>query len=91
MPSDKFFLGGGALEPLAISIPQAMAATGESRSQVYVHIARGEYEAIKSGSRTLIVYESVKRYFAKLPRAVIKAPAPRPRKGRETRKAEAGA
>jgi hypothetical protein len=78
MPSDKFFVTeSGALEPLTVTIPQTERLTGESRSQIYNRIGRGEYDAVKSGSRTLIVYESIKRHLAALPPAKIKAPSPR--------------
>ena len=65
---------GGGLEPLAISIPQTSEITqGEFRgSQVYERISRGEYEAVKSGSRTLVIFESVKRHLASLPRVQSK-------------------
>jgi hypothetical protein len=68
------------IEPLAVSVDQAAQITGESRSQVYNRIGLGQYEAIKSGSRTLVLYESVKRHIASLPRAKIKPPAPRKRR-----------
>jgi hypothetical protein len=55
-------------------------ATGESRSQIYARIGRGEYEAVKSGSRTLVIYESIKQRIANLPRAKIAPPKPRPRR-----------
>jgi hypothetical protein len=74
MLSDKFFDSEtGALEPLTVTIPQTERLTGESRSQIYVRIDNGEYEAVKSGSRTLVIYESIKRRVAGLPRAQIKA------------------
>jgi hypothetical protein len=79
MVSDKFLVGGG-IEPLTLTIAQTEQTTGESRSQIYVRVARGEYEAVKSGSRTLILYESIKRRIAALPRAKIKPPAPRKRR-----------
>jgi hypothetical protein len=88
MPNDKFLVMEGGLEPIAVTIGQTERLTSESRSQVYNRIANGEYEAVKSGSRTLIIYESIKRRIAKLPRAVIKPPAPRKR--REPVKAGAG-
>jgi hypothetical protein len=75
MTSSKFFETSG-LEPLTVTIDQAGKITGESRSQVYNRIGRGEYEAVKSGQRTLIVYESIKRRLARLPSAKIKPPAP---------------
>jgi hypothetical protein len=76
MVSDKFLVTSG-LEPLTLTIAQTEQATGESRSQIYVRIARGELEAVKSGSRTLVIYESVKRRIASLPRAKIKPPKAR--------------
>jgi hypothetical protein len=79
MATAKFLIPEiGGLEPLAISISQTSQITSESRSQVYERIARGQYEAVKSGSRTLILFASVKRRIASLPRAKIKAPALRP-------------
>jgi hypothetical protein len=82
VPSDKFLvgdLGPGGLEPLTVTMQQAERLTGESRSQIYTRIGRGEYEAVKSGQRLFIVYESIKRRIAGLPRAKIKPPAPRKR------------
>jgi hypothetical protein len=67
----------GGLEPLTVTIPQTEQLTGESRSQIYNRIGRGEYDAVKSGARTLIIYDSMKRRVAKLPRAKIKPPASR--------------
>lgn len=78
MPSDKFLVSDlGGLEPLTVTMQQAERLTGESRSQIYIRIGRGEYEAVKSGQRLFIVYESIKRRIAELPRAKIKPPAPR--------------
>ena len=78
MPGDEFMVTSG-LEPLTVTISQTEDLTGESRSQIYNRIGRGEYEAIKAGRRTLVIYESIKRRIAALPRAKIKAPAPRSR------------
>jgi hypothetical protein len=85
------------LEPVAVTIPQTEKLTGESRSQIYNRVGRGEYAAVKSGSRTLILYESIKRRFAALPPANIKPPRPqpkrvlpeKPRRGRKPNKAAA--
>jgi hypothetical protein len=74
MPSEKLTDG---LEPLTITISQTQRITGESRSQVYNHLGRGEYKAVKSGSRTLILFESVERYIGALPRAPFKPLRPR--------------
>jgi hypothetical protein len=77
MRSEKSFSSDAGIEPIAISVEDTVKGTGESRSQVYKKIARGQYEAVKSGSRTLIIYESIKRHFASLPRAKVKPPKPR--------------
>ena len=78
MPGDEFMVTSG-LEPLTVTISQTEDLTGESRSQIYNRIGRGEYEAVKAGRRTLVIFESIKRRIAALPRAKIKAPAPRSR------------
>ena len=86
MPSDKFLVSDlGDLEPLTVTIQQVERLTGESRSQIYSRIGRGEYEAVKSGSRLFIIYQSIKSRIAGLPRAKIKPPAPRkhPRAGKD--------
>jgi hypothetical protein len=80
MPNTKFLVTDGGLEPLTVTIPQAQHVTGESRSQIYARLGRGEYEAVKSGSRTLILFESIKRRIAALPAAKIKPPRPRARR-----------
>ena len=77
MPSDQFMIDETAgREPLLVTVAKAIQLTGESRSQIYVRIGRGEYDAVKSGRRTLITYESIKRRIAALPAAKIKAPKP---------------
>jgi tyrosine-protein phosphatase YwqE len=74
MASDKFFVTDcDGLEPLTVTIPRTVQITGESRSKVYELMGNGTYEAVKSGSRTLIIFESIKRRMANLPRAKIKA------------------
>jgi hypothetical protein len=80
--SDKFFVPPevDGIEPIACTIPRTVQITGESRSTVYELVGNGTYEAVKSGRRTLIIHQSIKRRFAALPRANIKAPAPRRRR-----------
>jgi hypothetical protein len=48
-------------------------------SVVWERLARGEYEAIKDGTRTKILPESIRRRRASLPRAEFKPPKPRTR------------
>jgi excisionase family DNA binding protein len=63
--------GENALEPLAVSVETVTRLTDESKTTVYDLIAAGEYTAIKSGRKTLIVYESVKRRLAGLPKVTL--------------------
>jgi hypothetical protein len=81
MPADKFLISNetNGLEPLLVTIAQTEHLTGESRSQIYNRIGCGEYEAVKSGRRTLITYGSIKHRIAALPRAKIRPPKPRKR------------
>jgi hypothetical protein len=64
-------------EPLTVTIKRATELTGESRSKIYERIALGQYEAVKSDGRTLVIYQSIKQRLAGLPRADIKAPQPK--------------
>jgi predicted DNA-binding transcriptional regulator AlpA len=76
-----------ALEPLSVSIKEAQRLTSESRSTIYNRIADGVYEARKSGTRLLILYESIKRHLEGLPRAKVKPQRSRkPRARRRLRK-----
>jgi excisionase family DNA binding protein len=56
------------LEPLTITVEQTCRLTNESKTQVYNLIAAGEYEAIKSGRKTLITYASIKKRISNLPK-----------------------
>ena len=60
------------LEPLSVSIETTSRITGESKTQIYNLIADGSYDAIKSGRKTLIVYASIKKRLASLPRVELK-------------------
>jgi hypothetical protein len=80
---DKFVVSSEQMEPLAVSLDQAVKISGESRSQLYKLIADGELEAVKSRSKTLIIYASLKRRIAGLPKANIK-PQKRERATAET-------
>jgi hypothetical protein len=90
MPSEKFVVSDAELEPLTVTVEPARL-TGESRSQIYNLIGCGAYQAVKSGRRTLILYDSIKRRQAALPRAKIKPPKPRRSRPRKTGEAETAA
>ncbi len=79
MPSpQKFFAEQvGDIEPIAVTVDQTQRLTGESRSKIYELLGAGVYQGVKAGSRTLIVYQSIKDQFANLPKANIKTLPPR--------------
>src|ERR1700683_3914199 len=61
---------GAQLKPIAVKIETArVLLAGKARSQIYELIARGELEALRDGTRTLITTSSIDRYMAALPPA----------------------
>jgi Helix-turn-helix domain len=80
-----------SLSPLADVVTRldAQAILCIGHNTLYAALRRGELEAVKDGSKTLITIESLKRYQANRPRAVFKplleprlnsVPAPRRRR-----------
>lgn len=53
--------------PLSVTIPDAVKATGMSRSAIYEALKRGELVARKAGRRTLIPFADLQAYLASLP------------------------
>jgi hypothetical protein len=66
--------GGTCTEPLALPIPEAQRVSGLSRSELYRQFASGNIRAIKSGSRTLVLMDSLRDHLASLPAATFRAP-----------------
>jgi hypothetical protein len=64
---------GTTIEPLALPIPAACATSGLSRSEIYRRLAAGDLHAVKAGSRTLILMESLRDHLASLPAATFGA------------------
>lgn len=54
-------------EPLAVTIPEAVKATGMSRTSIYAALKRGDLTARKAGRRTLISFADLQTYLANLP------------------------
>jgi len=55
-----------------LPLNEAARTLGVGRSKVYYLIADGEIEAIKVGSKTCVVVESVKAFIARQPRVAIR-------------------
>lgn len=53
--------------PIAVTIPDAVNATGLSRSAIYEALKRGDLTARKAGRRTLISFADLEAYMANLP------------------------
>ena len=60
------------IQPILVPIKQASAIIGKSRRCIYELIAAKELQAVKSGRNTLVVFESLKSYAARLPVVEIK-------------------
>jgi hypothetical protein len=56
-----------ALAKLAHTIPEAVRASGLSRSMIYLAIRRGALRARKCGARTLILDPDLRRFLRGLP------------------------
>jgi DNA-binding transcriptional regulator YdaS (Cro superfamily) len=61
-------------EPVAITISETCRISGLSRSQIYRDLAAGKLLAIKNGTSTLVLTESLKQLLASLPPAKFRAP-----------------
>lgn len=55
------------MEPIALTIPDAVKAAGVSRTSLYEALRRGELSARKNGKRTLIEAEALKAWLAQMP------------------------
>jgi hypothetical protein len=72
------------LEPFALSPKETATIENCGVSVVYERLARGEYEAVKDGTRTKILVESIKRRRASLPKAMFQPLKPRRPRQRES-------
>jgi hypothetical protein len=61
-------------QPLTVTIPEAVRLSGLSRSELYRQMSVGHIHARKSGSRTLILWASLKAHVEALPEAAFRAP-----------------
>ncbi|MDE2284434.1 MAG: hypothetical protein KGK33_07455 [Hyphomicrobiales bacterium] len=64
-------------QKLAHTIPQAVQASGLSRSMLYLAIGRGELQARKCGARTVILDDDLRRFLSRLPRFASTAAMPK--------------
>jgi len=53
--------------PITVTIPDAVKATGMSRTSIYEALKRGDLTARKAGRRTLIAFADLEEYLASLP------------------------
>ena len=61
------------IDPIAVPIAEAVTFSGLSRSAVYRELATGNLRAVKSGTRTLVLVDSVRAYLANLPPATFRS------------------
>jgi hypothetical protein len=58
--------------PILISIADARTISGLSRSAIYRQLAAGNIRAVKGGSRTLIILQSLMQHLESLPLATFR-------------------
>lgn len=65
--------GSNSAAPLPLGVKPAEAARliGESRNTVYRLLAAGKLRAVKRGTSTLVVTDSIREHFASLPAAIF--------------------
>ena len=54
-------------ERLMMTVPEAVNASGMSRSAIYLALKRGDLQARKAGRRTLIAVSDLEAFLANLP------------------------
>jgi hypothetical protein len=76
--------GGSAVvapvEPYALSPKETAEVERIGLWEVYRRLRTGEYQAVKDGKFTKIIYESIKRRRSQLPAARFSPPYQRPRR-----------
>lgn len=63
-----------SLEPLVVSVQEAERITGHGKTRLYEELAKGNIIAKKSGTRTLIIFNSLRKYIKALPNATFRKP-----------------
>jgi hypothetical protein len=66
---------GITIDPLTLTISDAQRFSGLSRSEIYRRLADCSIQAVKSGSRTLILTASLRAHIEKMPLATFRAPS----------------
>jgi len=61
-------------QPLSVTIAGATARCGINRTKLYELVGSGKLEAVKCGTRTLILVRSLDAYVASLPHAEMREP-----------------
>ena len=62
------------LRPVTVSIAEVRRISGCSRSEIYRQLAAGKIKAVKAGSRTLILLDSLIDHLETLPAATFRSP-----------------
>ncbi len=57
---------------LAVSVNEAVRISGVGRTSIYEAIGDGRVEAVKCGSKTLVLIDSLRAFIASLPRIQVR-------------------
>lgn len=63
------------MDPIALTVGEAVAASRTSRTAIYAALKRGELQARKRGKRTLILADDLRHWLESLPRLETKSAA----------------
>ncbi len=59
------------IDPVAVTIPTACAASGLGRTKLYELIGAGRVESVRVGTRRLVIFESLKSFLTEAGRAAL--------------------
>jgi hypothetical protein len=59
------------MEPLAVTIKEAMRLTALPHRSLYRELERGTIKAVKRGTRTVVLMDSLRAYLVSLPPATF--------------------
>jgi excisionase family DNA binding protein len=60
------------MQPIALSIPEAAKFSGIGRTRLWELVSSGKVRAVKHGTRTLVLTDSLRAYVESLPAVEVR-------------------
>lgn len=67
MPAGSRVIGPDAMPPYSMTIAETVRWSGIGRTKLYELLGDGKIKAVKLGTRTLVLTQSVEQFLASLP------------------------